>query len=84
MKVVIKNVALFVNENSDSPAKVKDLKIMYYKDFITHVFDLIVEEQAKLSAVKYLSEIPIFRLLSEIEFRDPQRLADRLIYSNYN
>lgn len=84
MKVVIKNVALFVNENSDSPAKVKDLKIMYYQDFITHVFDLIVEEQAKLSAVKYLSEIPIFRLLSEIEFRDPQRLADRLIYSNYN
>lgn len=81
---VQKNISFFISNETDSNEKEKREKIRFYHQFLSEVFVQISEENIKFEAIKYLSEIPIFRLLSEIEFRDPPRLAERLTFSKFN
>lgn len=80
---VHKNISWFINHETDSNETEKHEKINYYHQFLSEVFAQISDDNIRFEAVKYLSEIPIFRLLSEIEFRDSSRLAERLMYSSF-
>jgi hypothetical protein len=81
---VQKNISWFINHETDSNEIEKHEKIQFYHQFLSEVFAQISDEKIRFEAVKYLFEIPIFRLLSEIEFRDSSRLAERLAFSKFN
>ncbi len=83
-KEVQKNISWFITQETDSNEIEKKEKVKFYNQFLSEVLSKVSDEKIKFEAIKYFSEIPIFRVLSEIEFRDPQRLAERLMFWDFN
>jgi hypothetical protein len=78
--LIMQRIRPFIEEAAYLDAAAKEQKADAYRSFLTQTFALLQDEKTRRGSAEYFMGLATARLLGEIEFRTPEKMADRFNY----